>query len=122
VDSTLDGEHAVVRPRGEVDLSSSPELWEHLLGVTRAGCRHIVLDCRDLRFLESTGLSVLIRTWQGVRARGGSLQLRNAGPRVTRLVILTGLQHLIGDPASADVTAVRRPAHRPPAPRDGARP
>jgi anti-sigma B factor antagonist len=46
-------------PRGELDLSTAPELEPRLLEALRAG-RHVVLDLRDLQFMDSSGVRILI--------------------------------------------------------------
>jgi anti-anti-sigma factor len=46
-------------PSGELDLSTAPELEPLVLDALRAG-RHVVLDLRELEFMDSSGVRILI--------------------------------------------------------------
>jgi anti-sigma B factor antagonist len=50
-----------VRVRGEVDISTAPRLTEILDAAIRESDGAFVVDLSDLAFLDSTGVSVLIR-------------------------------------------------------------
>jgi anti-sigma B factor antagonist len=52
-----------VEVEGELDLSTSPRLAETLAELAGAD-RRIVLDLRSLRFMDSTGLAVILRFHQ----------------------------------------------------------
>ncbi|HYF27110.1 MAG TPA: STAS domain-containing protein [Baekduia sp.] len=49
----------VVRARGELDLSTAPEVEAAVLPLLRHG-RRVVLDLRDLDFLDSSGIRMLV--------------------------------------------------------------
>jgi anti-sigma B factor antagonist len=75
-----------VRPRGELDLCSAPELREAL----RAQRGPVVLDLRELAFIDASGLHVMVEA--DVRARRDGLDLTVLpGPVAGRLLGLTGL-------------------------------
>jgi anti-sigma B factor antagonist len=82
---------AVVAVAGELDLASSPRLEEELerVGETDAGL--LILDLRDLEFMDSTGLSLLVKAHQRASDAGRRFGLVNGGPQVQRLLSLTGL-------------------------------
>jgi anti-sigma B factor antagonist len=50
-----------VRVRGEVDLSTAPELTEALDAAIRNSRGAFVVDLTDVDFLDSTGLTVFVR-------------------------------------------------------------
>jgi anti-sigma B factor antagonist len=79
---SADGASVVVR--GEIDMATAPQLRDALLGLVDGGASRIVLDCRGLDFLDSSGIGVLI----AVRKRlgdDGSLTL-DAPPAHVRKV------------------------------------
>lgn len=49
----------VVRPVGELDLATAPELEAVVLPALREG-RHVVVDLRGLEFMDSSGVRVLV--------------------------------------------------------------
>ena len=80
----------VLTLRGELDLATVPLLQEHLDRAVR-GRGTVVIDLSGLRFIDSSGLRVLVRAERQLRASGGRLVLVR-GPRAGRRVFeLTGL-------------------------------
>ena len=63
---------AVVRVTGEVDVASCGVLRESLLRVvTDEGFRGLVVNLAAVRFIDSTGVGVLVGVWRRVRATSG---------------------------------------------------
>jgi anti-sigma B factor antagonist len=83
-----DGDTVIVR--GEIDMATAPQLRELLKGLIDAGSTRIVLDCRGLEFLDSSGIGVLV----SVRKRlgdDGVLMLEAPPARVRKVLDLTGV-------------------------------
>jgi anti-anti-sigma factor len=75
---------------GELDLATVPLLQEQLDRAGR-GRGAVVIDLSGLRFIDSSGLHMLVRAERQLRASGGQLVLVR-GPRAVRRVFeLTGL-------------------------------
>jgi anti-sigma B factor antagonist len=81
----------VIALSGELDLASSPDLEEKLDEVYRSDAELVVLDLRELEFMDSTGLSVLIRAHQTAEEAQRRLYLVKGPPQVQRLLTLTGV-------------------------------
>lgn len=81
----------VISVSGELDLASSPALEEELERVAQSGAQLVVVDLRNLEFMDSTGLSVLVRAHQRAEENGRRLGLVNGSQQVQRLLTLTGV-------------------------------
>lgn len=82
---------AVITVSGELDLASSPALEEELERVAQSDAQLVVVDLRHLEFMDSTGLSVLVRAHQRAEENGRRLGLVNGSQQVQRLLTLTGV-------------------------------
>jgi anti-sigma B factor antagonist len=82
VDRTPDG--AVITAHGELDIATAPELQELL--DEHSG--PLTLDLRDLDFIDSTGLHLLL----GAQADPGTELRIVAGPEVHRVFDLAGVR------------------------------
>lgn len=83
---------AVIAVSGELDLASSPALEEELERVSGAQELDLVIvDLRELEFMDSTGLSVLIRAQQRTEEQGRRFGLVKGSQQVERLLSLTGV-------------------------------
>jgi anti-sigma B factor antagonist len=85
------GEAAVISVSGELDLASSPALEEELERAANSGTRLVVVDLRELEFMDSTGLSVLVRAHQRAAQNDQRFGLVNGSQQVQRLLSLTGV-------------------------------
>lgn len=80
--------------RGDVDLSTSPELGQTLTRAIDAGSS-VVLDLSEVTFIDSTGLNTLIRALKACETNGGALALSpNLPAEVSRVFEITGLDGL----------------------------
>jgi anti-sigma B factor antagonist len=84
----------LVRLAGELDISTAPILERRLREALDGGGRRLVVDLRGLDFLDSTGLTLLVRWGRGAEQDGYDLALVRGGPRVHRLFELTGLDEV----------------------------
>lgn len=83
---------AVIRVFGELDLATSPGLEEELDRVAADDVPLIIVDLAELEFMDSTGLSVLVRAHQRAEEAGQRFGLINSSQQVQRLLTLTGVK------------------------------
>lgn len=94
VDVRRDGTAVVVAPSGQLDLASVIPLREALR--QQVGCAVIVLDLRELSFMDSAGLHLILEEHRRAERVGVELRLVRAPERVQRLFELTGVsRHLL---------------------------
>lgn len=77
---------------GELDVSSAEALAD-LLTTELAAPGDVTLDLRGLRFMDSAGIHLFIKTAVGLRGRG-SLRLVEPRSGVARVIETTGLERL----------------------------
>ena len=89
---TDEGPDAVrVSLEGELDLSNVLCVEEELLKVEKRKPA-LVLDLRRLRFIDSTGLRVIVSAHQRAARQGRRLRIVQGGDAVRRLFRLSGLE------------------------------
>jgi anti-sigma B factor antagonist len=76
---------------GELDLASAPELESELEKVRPEEIKLVIIDLRELEFMDSTGLSTIVRAHQRLSDQGCELTLVKGPPQVQRLLDLTGV-------------------------------
>lgn len=97
----------VVAVRGELDLATVEQLREALRSPD-GQAETVILDLRELTFMDSSGLSLVVSEQQRAQASGYRLAVAVGGaPAVERMFALTGLRgtlELIEDPEAATVS------------------
>ncbi len=99
---------------GELDLNTAPELDAPLEeAVTGAGDPSVLIDLSSCEFIDSTGISLIVRAWQRLdRDAGGDgdgrLVICCSNDQVQRLLKITGVESSISmhpdrDSALADL-------------------
>jgi anti-sigma B factor antagonist len=81
------GRVSVVRVQGEVDAATASRMGDVVTRLLGDGKR-VVLDLRDVDFMDLHGLAVLIRATRRARTDGGSFAIARPAACVRRLVEL----------------------------------
>jgi anti-sigma B factor antagonist len=106
VERRLEPDRVILALRGELDLSSAPQLAAELARAEADQVRTIlVLDVDELSFVDSSGLRVILAAHERALAEGDRAFALTAGSRqVKRLLEIAGVeQHLtmLSDPSAA---------------------
>lgn len=80
----------ILRPRGRLDSSSSPELERLLVEQLDAGSQRLVLDFSDLEYISSAGLRVVLLAGKKLRASKGKMALVSLQPMVHEVFDMSG--------------------------------
>jgi anti-anti-sigma factor len=84
------GPITLVALRGELDLLSTAELESELERLTEEpGCDVVALDLRELEFLDSSGLRLVVLAERGLRDNGRRLVLVRGPQPVQRVFEIT---------------------------------
>jgi anti-anti-sigma factor len=109
---SLDDAIAVVQVTGDVDVASCGVLRDRLLRiVTDEGFRGLVVNLAGVRFIDSTGVGVLVGVWRAVRATPSRLALAAPAPQIRRVLDIAGLTKILPvyDAEADAVHAARQP-------------
>ena len=88
-----DGETgAVVAVWGEVDMSTAPQLDHFLCALTD---RDVVVDLAGVGFLDSSGVSALVRVRQAFTAQGRTLRVAGEQDNVRTVFEVTGVYDVL---------------------------
>lgn len=96
------GRVATVRPTGEIDIATAPALSRALdeaLGLLRASrADHIVTDCSQVTFCDSSGLNALLAARREAARTNTEIHLANPAPQLRRLLQISGTDVLFPPP------------------------
>lgn len=79
----------VVHVAGRVDSNTAPRLEERLAALLHEGPSRLVINLREVDFLSSAGLRVLLSASRTARQNGGDVHLSEVSSQVARLLELT---------------------------------
>jgi anti-anti-sigma factor len=80
--------------RGELDLSTAPELEGPLDDALQSGDGSVLIDLSGCEFIDSTGIALIVRAWQRLDSAedGRRLVICSQNEQVRRVLEITGLE------------------------------
>lgn len=79
---------------GEIDIFNSEEVKSALLAIIEEKAQNVIIDCKDLSYIDSTGLSALVAMLKSVKEYSGEVTLKNLLPNVYKVIKITNLDKL----------------------------
>jgi anti-sigma B factor antagonist len=104
--ATWSGRTAVVTATGEIDLTNAEGLRDALLSALNAGALGLVVDMTATTFIDSAGVTALVRASRRSTATEATVRLAVIAPAVLRVLNLVGIDQLVQvHPSVADAVA-----------------
>jgi anti-sigma B factor antagonist len=104
--ATWSGRTAVVTAAGEIDITNAESLRDALLSALNAGALGLVVNMTATTFLDSAGVTALVRASRRAAATEATVRLAVTAASVLRVLNLVGIDRLIEvHPSVADAVA-----------------
>ena len=84
-----------IAPVGELDIATSPQLEEAIARATSEPVSELVLDLRELTFMDSTGLRALAQANLKAEQAGTALSIWRGSRQIERVLEISGLGSLL---------------------------
>lgn len=79
---------------GEVDIYNAESLKNELHALIDDRKADVVLDCTSLKYIDSTGLGVLVSALKKVKEAKKQISIINLKPYIAKIFTLTGLDKI----------------------------
>lgn len=96
----------VFRPNHSVLYHNAVDIQHWALRCLDTGCNYLLIDLQNVSFIDSSGLGVLVSTFESVRRRGGVLALSSLHGQVSMIIEVCELGDFF--PTYADRQAFER--------------
>ncbi len=91
IDNELGHNIIEIKPLGEVDIYTSPELKRKIFKLIDERNADVLIDGEGLEYIDSTGLGVLMSIYKKLQEKGLKLTIINLKPNIYKLFDITGL-------------------------------
>ena len=81
----------VIDLKGEFDFLTAQEVKEQILAILDSGINRLIINFSELKYIDSTGLGILINLWTKARERKINLKYTNMTGSVEKVVNLSRL-------------------------------
>lgn len=80
--------------KGRLDTLAASECGSLLTPLRENADKEIILECRELEYISSSGLRIFLGILKDVKAKGGSLILKNVNKEIRNIFSITGFHKL----------------------------
>ena len=81
---------------GELDHFSAQKIKRELeLLLQDPSVKTLILDMKDMTFMDSSGIGVILGRYREIKSRGGTVEVRNMNPQVKKVFMLSGMNQII---------------------------
>lgn len=85
----------IIQPQGRLDALGARGMWSEVEPFTREPNMRVLLDLSETRYVSSDGLRVFMRASKDVAQHGGKLVLCCLNARLTEIVTMAGIDHVL---------------------------
>jgi anti-sigma B factor antagonist len=89
------GDVVILALGGRLSFRESDDVFDRVRALGVAGHSKVVLDLRNVSYVDSTGLGAIVGGYTSLTKQGGTLKLVNPNPRTVELLLMTQLNTLI---------------------------
>lgn len=87
--------YILAMPTGEIDIVNADEFKQEMVALYDREQKNIVFDCKDLAFLDSTALGVLVAINNHMIRNDHRIAMYGLRSRLVKLFTITGLDKVI---------------------------
>ena len=110
ITSETDGDLVRFHLVGHVDTTTSDSVTQAVNAAMAAGGRRLIFDMRDVSYVSSAGLRVILIAARQARAVGGGAAVFALQPRVEKIFAVSGFDKVVPVATSGEEARERLPA------------
>ena len=89
------GTTLTIRPEGQMNLTTSPDVAERVTSEKLAGIKKLVFDLEKLDYLSSAGLRVFLAAIKVMSGQGGEIVIINPNQEIRDIFDLAGFGNIL---------------------------
>jgi len=79
----------------KVNIDNGKDLWIFFKTIIDGGVKKIIINLKDLDFIDSSGIGILINTAKLIRSKNGEFVMCNSSPDIKNVFKIINLQNFI---------------------------
>ena len=89
-----EGKNVVASLSGRMDTPASQEIAPQIEALKAEAAGTIILDCKELSYISSSGLRLFLTLRKAAAEKGGKVIVRSIGDEIRNVFIMTGFFNL----------------------------
>lgn len=94
INTEYEGNIVIMSLNGRLDTMHFPAVDKELTSLIENGRKEIVIDCKDLDYISSSGLRVLLKGLKMTEVSKGRMAICSLQPTIVQIFKISGFDHL----------------------------
>lgn len=91
IKKALNNQNLIISIKGRLDTMTAPQLEEEIKGTSLDEVEMVTLNMRELEYISSSGLRVILVLYKTMSKQGGHLKIVNVSDMIMELFTMTGM-------------------------------
>lgn len=91
INKAISNQNVIITLKGRLDTMTSPQLDDEAKSIDFDEVETVTLNLKDLEYISSSGLRVILALYKSLKSKGGNLKIVNVSNTIMELFSMTGM-------------------------------
>ena len=91
INKAISNQNVIITLKGRLDTMTAPQLDDEAKNIDFDEVETVTLNLKDLEYISSSGLRVILALYKNLKSKGGNLIIVNVSNTIMELFSMTGM-------------------------------
>lgn len=91
INKAISNQTVIITLKGRLDTMTAPQLDDKAKSIDFDEVETVTLNLKDLEYISSSGLRVILALYKSLKSKGGNLKIVNVSNTIMELFSMTGM-------------------------------
>lgn len=91
INKAISNQNVIITLKGRLDTMTAPQLDDEATSIDFDEVETVTLNLKDLEYISSSGLRVILALYKNLKSKGGNLKIVNVSNTIMELFSMTGM-------------------------------
>lgn len=91
INKAISNQNVIITLKGRLDTMTAPQLDDEANSIDFDEVETVTLNLKDLEYISSSGLRVILALYKNLKSKGGNLKIVNVSNTIMELFSMTGM-------------------------------
>lgn len=91
INKAISNQNVIITLKGRLDTMTTPQLDDEAKSIDFDEVETVTLNLKDLEYISSSGLRVILALYKNLKSKGGNLKIVNVSNTIMELFSMTGM-------------------------------
>lgn len=91
INKAISNQNVIITLKGRLDTMTATQLDDEAKSIDFDGVEAVTLNLKDLEYISSSGLRVILALYKNLKSKGGNLKIVNVSNTIMELFSMTGM-------------------------------